>query len=55
MPIVLRAIEASVPAGVTAEVRPHQEIDEEVRYVPDTELNSLKEQLDNLGGPSKKK
>lgn len=55
MPLVLRAIEASLPAGVTVEVRPHQEIDEEARYVPDTELNSLKEQLETLGGPSKKK
>ncbi|KAJ8963940.1 hypothetical protein NQ314_005271 [Rhamnusium bicolor] len=54
-PVVLRAIEASLPTGVTVEVRPHEESDEEKRYIPDSELNALKQELDDLGGPSKTK
>ncbi|KAG5889273.1 hypothetical protein JTB14_007035 [Gonioctena quinquepunctata] len=53
LPLVMRAIEASLPAGVTLEIRPHEEADEEVRYVPDKELHSLKQELDELGGPSR--
>jgi hypothetical protein len=52
---VLRALEASTPAGVTVHVVPHEEWHEEVRYVPDTELKALKQELDDLGGPLKKK
>ncbi|XP_023012954.1 mitochondrial ribosomal protein L48 [Leptinotarsa decemlineata] len=55
LPLVLRTVEASLPAGVSVEVRPHEEADEEVRYVPDKELHSLKQELDDLGGPSKTK
>ncbi|XP_028155264.1 39S ribosomal protein L48, mitochondrial [Diabrotica virgifera virgifera] len=53
LPIVIRAIEASLPAGVTAHFRQHEEADEEVRYIPDAELNTLKQELEDLGGPSK--
>lgn len=55
LPIIIRAIEACLPPGVKVQIRPHEESDEENRHVPDTELNTLKEQLESLGGPSKKK
>ncbi|KAJ8919318.1 hypothetical protein NQ315_003902 [Exocentrus adspersus] len=55
LPIVIRTIEATLPAGVSLNVRPHEEADEEIRYIPDSELNSLKQQLDDLGGPAKTK
>lgn len=48
-------IEASLPPGVKVQIRPHEEADEEDRYIPDKELHTLKEELDILGGPSKKK
>lgn len=51
----MRAIEACLPAGVKVQIRQHQESDEENRYVPDKELNTLKDELENMGGPSKKK
>ncbi|CAG9865326.1 unnamed protein product [Phyllotreta striolata] len=52
LPTVIRTIEASLPAGVSAEIRPHQETDDEIRYIPDAELNTLKQELEDLGGPS---
>ncbi|KAJ8938731.1 hypothetical protein NQ318_005586 [Aromia moschata] len=55
LPIILRAIESSLPAGVTVTVRPHEDSDEEVRYIPDSELNTLKQELEDLGGPSRTK
>ncbi|EFA01967.1 large ribosomal subunit protein mL48 [Tribolium castaneum] len=55
LPVILRALEASTPSGITVHVRPHEEWDEEIRYVPDTELKQLKQELDDLGGPLKKK
>ncbi|XP_057671966.1 39S ribosomal protein L48, mitochondrial [Diorhabda carinulata] len=55
LPLVIRAIEASLPAGVTVQIRPHEDSDEEVRYVPDVELNTLKSELEEMGGPSKTK
>lgn len=55
VPIVIKAIEASLPVGVKVHIRAHEEFDEENRYIPDKELNTLKEELENLGGPVKKK
>lgn len=55
LPIIIRAIEACLSPGVKVQIRPHEESDEENRHVPDTELNTLKEQLESLGGPLKKK
>lgn len=55
LPLIIRAIEASQPPGVTVHIRPHEESDEENRYIPDVELNTLKQELEELGGPSKKK
>ncbi|KAF5300027.1 hypothetical protein FQR65_LT09284 [Abscondita terminalis] len=51
---LLRVLDSSVPSGVTVKIHPHEEYHEEVRYVPDLELASLKQQLDDMGGPSKK-
>ncbi|CAH2013696.1 unnamed protein product [Acanthoscelides obtectus] len=55
LPIIIRVIEAGLPAGVSVNIRPHEEADEENRYIPDSELNALKSELEELGGPSKKK
>ncbi|KAJ8984572.1 hypothetical protein NQ317_006034 [Molorchus minor] len=55
LPIVLRMLESSLPAGVTVNVKPHDPSDEEVRYIPDSELITLKDELDTLGGPKSKK
>lgn len=46
--VLLRAIDASVPEGVTVQVLPHEEYHEEVRYVPDQDLKALKQELENL-------
>ncbi|CAH0560482.1 unnamed protein product [Brassicogethes aeneus] len=55
LPMLLRVLESSTPPGVTIKVLPHEDDHEEVRYVPDSELLQLKHELDELGGPSKKK
>ncbi|CAG9823122.1 unnamed protein product [Phaedon cochleariae] len=55
LPLIIRTIETSLPAGVTVQVKPHEEYDEEVRYIPDKELDTLKQELEELGGPSKTK
>ncbi|ERL94513.1 hypothetical protein D910_11790 [Dendroctonus ponderosae] len=55
VPILLRVIEATLPVGVTANVVPHEEYHEEDRYIPDSELNKLKYELEEMGGPLKKK
>ncbi|KAL1506371.1 hypothetical protein ABEB36_005745 [Hypothenemus hampei] len=55
LPTLFRVIEATTPVGVTVQVVPHAEHHEEDRYIPDGELNKLKEELDQMGGPSKKK
>ncbi|KAB0799976.1 hypothetical protein PPYR_07856 [Photinus pyralis] len=51
---LLRVLDSSAPAGVTVNVSKHEQYHEDVRYVPDLELASLKDQLDTLGGPRKK-
>ncbi|XP_066146172.1 large ribosomal subunit protein mL48 [Euwallacea fornicatus] len=55
LPILFRVIEATLPVGVTMNVVNHEEFHEEERYVPDSELNKLKDELEQMGGPSKKK
>ncbi|KAF2891605.1 hypothetical protein ILUMI_14568, partial [Ignelater luminosus] len=52
--ILLQAVEAAIPAGVTVNVVPHEEEHEEIRYVPDHELIKLKQELDHMGGPRRK-
>jgi len=53
--VLYRIIDASLPVGVTAQVVNHEEHYEEERYIPDSELNKLKDELELMGGPSKKK
>ncbi|CAG9762917.1 unnamed protein product [Ceutorhynchus assimilis] len=55
LPILYRVLEATIPVGVTVQVVPHEEYHEENRYVPDSELNKLKGELEEMGGPAKKK
>lgn len=52
--VLLQAVEAAIPTGVTVNVVPHEEDHEEIRYVPDHELIKLKQELDHMGGPRKK-
>lgn len=54
-PILLRLAQAAQPEGVSISVVEHTEEHEEYRYVPDKDLNELKHQLDEMGGPTKKK
>lgn len=53
--VLLRTCQAAQPEGVALRVVEHSDDHEEVRYVPDRELLELKEQLDEMGGPSTKK
>ncbi|XP_058065263.1 large ribosomal subunit protein mL48 [Anopheles bellator] len=54
-PIFLRTLQAALPEGVTLSVTEHTSDHEEARYVPDRDLKDLKQQLDEMGGPSKTK
>ncbi len=54
-PILLRLAQAAQPEGVSITVEEHIDEHEEYRYVPDKDLNELKQQLDDMGGPSTKK
>lgn len=51
-PIFISVIQAALPEGVKLTVKPHEDADEELRYVPDLELKQLKSELDALGGPT---
>lgn len=53
--ILLRAVEASTPEGVTVQVVPHEEYHEEVRYIPDQELKTLKQELEEMAAARQKK
>lgn len=48
-------MQAALPEGVTLNVIPHEPELEEIRYVPDTQLKELQEELEDLGGARKKK
>jgi len=50
LPVLINAIQAALPAGVTLRVHPHYPIYTEARYVPDLELNELRAQLETWGG-----
>lgn len=55
-PVYLRLVQAALPEGVTLNVVEHQpDVHEEIRYVPDTELKELQEELEELGGARKMK
>lgn len=54
-PIYLRLIQAALPEGVTLTVAQHKPEIEEMRYVPDTQLKELQEELDDLGGARRTK
>ncbi|KAF7280257.1 hypothetical protein GWI33_006253 [Rhynchophorus ferrugineus] len=55
LPLLLRVIEATTPVGVSINIVQHDDHYEEDRYIPDTDLLALKQELDDIGGPSKKK
>lgn len=46
--ILIRALEAALPQGVTLNVNIYDPVLEEKRYVPDKELIDLKSELDTL-------
>lgn len=54
-PIYLRLIQAALPEGVTLKVVHHEPKIEEIRFVPDTQLKELQEELQDLGGARKTK
>lgn len=54
-PIYLRLIQTALPEGVTLKVVQHKPEIEEVRFVPDTQLKELQEELEDLGGARKMK
>lgn len=54
-PVYLRLVQAALPEGVTLNVIEHQPDHDEIRYVPDTELKELQEELEDLGGARKMK
>jgi len=55
IPVLIRLAQASQPEGVSLTFVEHLEEHDENRYVPDNDLRDLKQQLDELGGPLKKK
>ncbi|GAB6021579.1 39S ribosomal protein L48, mitochondrial [Chamberlinius hualienensis] len=54
MPIYVSLIRASLPEGVELSIHKHEEEHEEIRYIPDTDLNILKDQLIEMSHPSQK-
>lgn len=54
-PVYLRLVQAALPEGVTLNVIEHTPEIEEIRYVPDTELKQLQEELEDLGGARRMK
>nr|SVE75554.1 EOG090X0MUO [Daphnia dolichocephala] len=54
-PLFFHIIQAALPEGVKMTVKPHDDTDEEHRYVPDLELTQLKNELNALGGPTASK
>ncbi|KAI4462675.1 mitochondrial ribosomal protein l48 [Holotrichia oblita] len=54
LPLFIRAIETATPAGVTINIVNHAEHYEEERYIPDKELLTLKQSLEDQGGSKKK-
>ncbi|GFG39240.1 hypothetical protein Cfor_00716 [Coptotermes formosanus] len=53
--IFFEVLQTALPEGLSMTVHEHKEEHEEVRYVPDVQLLELKSQLEDLGGPTKKK
>lgn len=53
--LLIEIIEDTLPAGVKVSIHKHTEEHETLRYIPDNELKTLKSQLDEMGGPKKKK
>uniref|UniRef100_A0A1B0GKG9 Small ribosomal subunit protein uS10 domain-containing protein n=1 Tax=Lutzomyia longipalpis TaxID=7200 RepID=A0A1B0GKG9_LUTLO len=52
-PTFLRLIQAGLPEGVTLEVLEHTDDQDEIRFVPDSELLELKSQLEEMRKPKK--
>ncbi|KAG0710573.1 39S ribosomal protein L48, mitochondrial [Chionoecetes opilio] len=53
-PVFLEVIQAGLPEGVELSMHEHEPEHSEIRYIPDLELRTLHNQLDELGGPSRK-
>ena len=53
--IFFEVLQTALPEGVTFSVYKHVDHYEEIRYIPDSRLIELKTQLEELGGPSKKR
>ncbi|NP_001153816.1 mitochondrial ribosomal protein L48 [Acyrthosiphon pisum] len=53
--LLIEVIEDSLPAGVKASIHKHTDEHEILKYIPDNELKTLKNQLEEMGGSKKKK
>lgn len=53
--LLIEVIEDATPAGVKVSVHKHTEELETLKYIPDNELKTLKNQLEEMGGSRKKK
>lgn len=53
--MLVEVIEDAIPAGVKVSIHKHTEEYERLKYIPDNELKTLKNQLEEMGGVKKKK
>lgn len=53
--LFIEVIEYSLPAGVNVSIQKHTEEQDKIRYIPDSELKTLKDQLEEMGGSRRKK
>jgi len=53
MPVFAEFIRASLPEGAQLSIHNHEKEHEEMRYIPDTQLNELKTQLGDIVEPPK--
>lgn len=53
--IFFEVLHNSLPEGVQLSIHPHEQVHDEVRYIPDVELIQLKTQLEDMQNPNKGK
>lgn len=53
MALIIEVLQEVTPPGVTCSLIHHSEEIEKMKYIPDMGIKALKDQLDELGGPSR--
>jgi hypothetical protein len=48
--ILIDIFQTNLPEGVTLTVKEHAAEDEDIRYIPDVELKSLRKELESIKG-----